>query len=620
MWKSAFLALALILNSVFAFAQGGGGSSVQVINPNQLPTITSPYTTDLFIVGRGSTLYAIACSNVTGVTCSTPQSITPTNPGGSIYAGGTFTLSGTYSGSSFTGVDISFDNQTSWATCGSPTIGGGTFSCTVSVTVSSGSHTLYVREGSAHSVIGGPTNAFTVLAPNFASASAAGTAVTSSTTSVTITYNGSAPSTPTFSWGGSCPSTTGSMSGFSASGGTASGTVTTPASGCTGAITVTGTGANIGSATTSNVVVSATGFTSASTSSSGTINSTLVVTINYTGLAPSGFTYSWNSTCSGTGTATSFSASGGVATGTISTPASTCAGTITVTGTGSNTGVATTASVTISGASYVGPGDAVSGASRAYGMQAATVALASAGAKSIVLCDHTGTANCADLIFGSNGLPTGTLVRGSDNCGVLTTCLVSKIYEQFGSGDDVSATGGSPTAMAAFTPNAVGSVACLTANTNTNYSNYISANFANYTITSVAKRTSTAGYSGMFVVGNGGGNINFGYQSGASNSALMTTNGGTNYLNLSTTDNAFHFIGGVFNSASSFITVDGTNGTPGNAGSNAFTNALNLLYGSSGTGFIGIWCETPIWPAVKTSGNMTTLHSNAATRYPGGGF
>jgi hypothetical protein len=159
-----------------------------------------------------------------------------------------------------------------------------------------------------------------------------------------FSYGGSAPTGMTCTW------TPGSVGGgtvtsFTASGGTGSGLCPPPSTAGTYTMSATGTGPNTstGSAPNTTVVgtpsssVTFTSFanarTSFYTSGSGT----------YTGSAPTSFTATYGGGCSGSSTVTP-SFSGGTWAAMFTTPTAACTGTLTITGTGANTGTATSPS------------------------------------------------------------------------------------------------------------------------------------------------------------------------------------------------------------------------------------------------------------------------------------
>lgn len=182
-----------------------------------------------------------------------------------------------------------------------------------------------------------------------------GTGAASSTIAVSGTYANGTPTAVGCTWNPGAIA--GTVSGATIGSGAFSQTCTTPVAG-TYSLVVTGTGANTATDTHTGIVLSANALSSASCSGfscAATTGTTVTVTFAYTGSAPTGMTYAWNSTCSGSGTGGSFSASSGTGSFTATAPSSACTGTLTATGTGPNTGTATTAAVTVtapSGVSY----------------------------------------------------------------------------------------------------------------------------------------------------------------------------------------------------------------------------------------------------------------------------
>lgn len=133
------------------------------------------------------------------------------------------------------------------------TVGSGDVATTVAVTAISGS----MKDDAGNTTLLSPltnlTTSFTGLSVNSGGSSMAFTALTSAAINTTTpgsgTYTGGIPSGLTnVAYGGACTGSS-TVTGFSASGGTWHATFTTPASPCTGTISVTGTGPNTASAT-----------------------------------------------------------------------------------------------------------------------------------------------------------------------------------------------------------------------------------------------------------------------------------------------------------------------------------------------------------------------------------
>ena len=156
-----------------------------------------------------------------------------------------------------------------------------------------------------------------------------------------------------------------------------------------------------------------------SCASTGSTSSTIACTLTYAGTAPSSATGAWNTTCTGSSTITSFTASAGTGSFTASTPSSACAGTLTIT-----TNIPTTATsgtVTIGGGSYVGPGDIVSGAlfdlsTRAYNLAYAT------GSNNAATLRRASDSTTSNIVIKTNG--------NYDEATVATFCSATSCYNQ----------------------------------------------------------------------------------------------------------------------------------------------------------------------------------------------
>ena len=249
------------------------------------------------------------------------------------------------------------------------------------------------------------------------------------------TYANGTPSAVTCTWNPGAIA--GTVSGATISGGTYSQTCTTPVAG-TYSLVVTGTGANTATDTHTGIVLSTSALSSASCSGfscATTTSSTVTVTFAYTGSAPTGATYLWNSTCSGSGTGGAFTASAGTGSFTVTAPAAACTGTMTATGTGPNTGSATTASVTVTApASYVGPGD-VSGATyTGFWSPGRAVTAARRGNPVADICLTATPTTCvavsSDATTGIAAAPTS--LGGTDCTAIATNCQVARLYDGLG--------------------------------------------------------------------------------------------------------------------------------------------------------------------------------------------
>lgn len=258
----------------------------------------------------------------------------------------TVTFNFTYTGSAPTGLTALWQTGSVTGTISGFSATGGSGSATVTTPASAATYTLHIT--------GTGPNTATATAPNTTVISASPTltltsipavGLTSGTVPITFTYTGAAPSGLTALW--QTGSVSGTVSGFTATGGSGSATISTPASSASYTLHITGTGSNTASATAANTtVVSPTStITITSIASSGSASSTLPFNFTFTGTIPSGLTALWQ-TGSISGTITGFSVAGSTGSATVSTPSSAATYTLHITGTGANTATTTAPNTT----------------------------------------------------------------------------------------------------------------------------------------------------------------------------------------------------------------------------------------------------------------------------------
>src|ERR1039458_4959338 len=111
--------------------------------------------------------------------------------------------------------------------------------------------------------------------------------------------------------------------------------------------------------------------------------------------------------------------------------------------------------ITVTGGGYAGILDVQGSPTSCWSLRACSAA--TRGAAAISLCDHSG-ANCADVLTdATTGMLTGSLTRGSDNCAVLTTCIVAEMYDQTATANGMIFNTTAPT----FTPSGLGTCASV---------------------------------------------------------------------------------------------------------------------------------------------------------------
>jgi hypothetical protein len=275
----------------------------------------------------------------------------------------------------------------------------------------------------------------------------------------------------------------------------------------------------------------------------------------------------------------------------------------------------------VSGGSYTGPGDVVSGASAYYGLRA--YSSATRGGLVANLCNSTGGVDvtCADA---SSDAVTGNLVIPGSLVSFCpgANCTVAKLYEQTGA----ACTGGiavcdsANTAVASrpiLTASCTGSRPCmtlvrassqqLTAGAGVVYTTSISQPF---TVSTVAIRTaSTTSINGI---------CTFQGPSGARQMAFDTTTriyifpGSSNVNSGTVTNSAYHAVQGVF-TTNSLVYIDGTGGTPASGGTSTTTAPPFIGSDSFGDNLDGQVTECGLWPIAFSSGQASSMRSNQHT-------
>lgn len=267
---------------------------------------------------------------------------------------------------------------------------------------------------------------------------------------------------------------------------------------------------------------------------------------------------------------------------------------------------------------YVGPGDAVSGATFFYGLRGYNAAYATGSNAAVNIRRASDNHQCDLLITTAGGIGnTANCGTGGDNgqsdasfC-TSTTCWVTEAYDQTGNGWHVVQT--TAVNQPQYVMSCIASLPCMT---------FISASSTNLlsttllltvnqpnTLVGVGDRTSGTGYQTILASGDGNNQLAFG---NAANTVLVY--GGTTVpANATASDNAWHSFIGPLNGASSLIYVDAVS-TSQNTGTFAFQpDATDGIYvGSAGAGqFVdGHIVETSLYPSGLSSGNATTLCHN----------
>lgn len=248
-------------------------------------------------------------------------------------------------------------------------------------------------------------------------------------------------------------------------------------------------------------------------------------------------------------------------------------------------------SAAVSGASYTGPGDVVSGAAAAYGLRAYNSA--DRGNRLINVCDPSNV-TCADW---SSSATTGKLVAGTNplngtDCTTATTCTVNILYDRSGAlscgGSACDASQSTASRRPTLNFNCVNGLPCLVFGANAFLSSpaTLSAFAATATFSAVANRT--ASFTGLQYIASVGSSasliVDLNFRSAASTLQMFAGAGGITVANIS--DSNFHAFQAAFNGASSDLMCGGGAGT--NCSTSGTSNSISP--GTTGTGTTSILC------------------------------
>lgn len=269
----------------------------------------------------------------------------------------------------------------------------------------------------------------------------------------------------------------------------------------------------------------------------------------------------------------------------------------------------------VSGATYQGPIDAVSGATSCWSLRACTNTYAAA------------TGNVADLVATTGGAAVCTLKAATDGTADLVgtycagttvplacaaasggSCRVSKLYDQVGTAHLVQATNGSRPPIAFGCTGGRPCLRCVLASGHLLQVTMGASSNQPNTFSVVSHRqanTTTTGY----IAGTIGTNSYFGYSNAAD---TIAGNAGTNQTTTAS-DAAFHSVALVFNGASGDMNVDGTPNTK-NMGAQAIGTGMGLC-AVPGQGFgTGEITEFLIYNNKAFSGaESSTMYNNQRT-------
>jgi hypothetical protein len=262
--------------------------------------------------------------------------------------------------------------------------------------------------------------------------------------------------------------------------------------------------------------------------------------------------------------------------------------------------------------SYIGPVDAVSGATEFYGLRAYNKAYATGTNNAITIrrtSDSTST-NIVILTSGALDVATATTFCAS------TTCFASTLYDQI-SGKNV--TQATTSAQPQLTFNCLNtSLPCLTFSSASSQqlttSGFVTSAQPN-TLSFVAERNGNTGSTNSVIGAFNASQVGYGP---AANQAFIFAG---SEPTVTAADNALHAVQGVLNGTSSSLNVDGTLTGSLSAGSSSILQPVSIgSSGNNGNYFQGLFAEAIVYEGVAmTSGNQTALCHNQRLYYGSGG-
>lgn len=258
---------------------------------------------------------------------------------------------------------------------------------------------------------------------------------------------------------------------------------------------------------------------------------------------------------------------------------------------------------------YIGPGDIIGGASVWYGLRCYNAAKASASQAIRIRRASDNT----ESDIGLTAACALDVATATTFCAA-TSCFVTKVYDQSGNGKDVSQA--TQANQPALLFNCQGSLPCLNpTGTNMFLSGTLAAGVSQpVTLVNMVRRVNGPTNGGdIFTFFSAGGlGIISGFRNVA-NTIISYDSTGNTIRTATASDAALHVNQHIFNGASSAIKVDATKTTV-SLGAAAADTAIGLLSrAAGGVGFDGYWGESGMWPALFTTGQLTSMCSNVHT-------
>lgn len=265
--------------------------------------------------------------------------------------------------------------------------------------------------------------------------------------------------------------------------------------------------------------------------------------------------------------------------------------------------------VSVSTASYQGPGDIVSGAKAWWGLRCNTAAYVGSVADVFAPADASHTL----ITCTAGGVLNETLQPLATTCA--SSCTVKTLFDQSaasncaGACDLAQATSGN---RPVFTLNCIGSLPCMTV-TSGSSQRMVSPAFTSvpqaWTISSVIQRTANFTTQQNFVQGSTGSGAAIFFTTSTNTLALFAAS----TLPATASDSAFHAVQAIANGASSTLYVDGS-ATNGASGASALSGTITVGCGTGAANCMtGKFTELGVWPVGFSGGQDSSMNSNQHT-------
>lgn len=258
-------------------------------------------------------------------------------------------------------------------------------------------------------------------------------------------------------------------------------------------------------------------------------------------------------------------------------------------------------------ASYVGPGDLVSGATAWYGLRAykASYATGSNPAITIRRASDSTTATINILATGNLDVATATAFCAS------TTCFVTQAFDQTGNGNNATQATAANQPQLSFS--CAGSLPCMAFNGAQGLSAASFTLAQPTSMSAVAMRSSSNTTTEQYIIGEPGTPYSqLSFENIANTAYIYSYN---SKLTVSAADGVTHALQGVLVAgASQSINIDGTL-TTGSGGAGTPMSGLLTIGGGTAAPLYGNIEEAGIWPSAFTPTQQTAVCHNQSAAY-----